>query len=59
MQSGRRAIRIFNAEGLKAIDPKTQAAVIASAVGRRKRNMIIEEANRLKIAVLNPRRGEL
>jgi large subunit ribosomal protein L32e len=58
MHYGFRAVRVFNADGLKAIDSKVQAAVIASAVGRRKRNMIIEEANRLNITIMNPRRGE-
>ncbi len=55
---GYEAVRVFNPDGLKEINPEKQAAVIASAVGRRKRNMIIEEANKLKITVLNPRRGE-
>jgi len=55
---GFRAVRVFNADGLKGINPKTHAAVIASAVGRRKRNMIIEEANKHNITILNPRRGE-
>jgi large subunit ribosomal protein L32e len=58
LQSGLEAVRVFNPDDLKKVTSGKQAAVIAAAVGRRKRNMIIEEANRLKIAILNPRRGE-
>jgi large subunit ribosomal protein L32e len=58
-QSGFDAVRVFTADELKKINPKTQAAVIAAPVGRRKRNIIIEEANKLKITILNPRRGEI
>jgi large subunit ribosomal protein L32e len=58
LHAGFEAVRVFNAAELKVIAPSTQAAVIASAVGRRKRNIIIAEANRLKITILNPRRGE-
>ena len=49
----------FTAEELKNINPAKQAAVIARPVGRRKRNIIIAEANKLKITILNPRRGEI
>ncbi|MFH1056039.1 MAG: eL32 family ribosomal protein [Candidatus Altiarchaeota archaeon] len=55
---GFKTVRVFNTKDLSMVDSKKQAAVIASAVGRRKRNMIIEEANKLKITILNPRRGE-
>jgi len=55
---GFEAVRVFQVKDLKAINPLKHAAVIAAAVGRRKRNLIIEEANKLKITVLNPRRGE-
>ncbi len=56
---GFRAKRVFNTTELSQVDPKTEAAVIASCVGRRKRNQIIEEANKLKITILNPARGEV
>ena len=55
---GFEAVRVFNEWGLETIDNKSQAAVIASCVGRRKRNSIIERANELKITILNPKRGE-
>jgi large subunit ribosomal protein L32e len=55
---GFEAVRVFNASELAGIDPKKQALVIASSVGRRKRNMIISKANELKITILNPRAGE-
>ena len=49
---------VCNAKDLEKIDSKTQAAVIASAVGRKKRNDIILAANKLKVIILNPRKGE-
>jgi large subunit ribosomal protein L32e len=55
---GFEAVRVFNIRELSEINPGKEAAVIASSVGRRKRNMIIEKANELKITVLNPRAGE-
>jgi large subunit ribosomal protein L32e len=58
LHCGFEAVRVFNVKELSAINPGKQAAVIAAAVGRKKRNMIIDEANKLKITVLNPRRGE-
>ncbi|MFH0862292.1 MAG: eL32 family ribosomal protein [Candidatus Altiarchaeota archaeon] len=58
LQFGYEPVMVFNVAGLKAVSSDRQAAVIAAAVGRKKRNMIIEEANTLKIKVLNPRRGE-
>jgi len=44
---------------MEGIDSKLQAIIISSAVGRRKRNLIIEEANKKTITVLNPRKGEV
>jgi len=58
LQYGFEAVRVFNVKDLGNVKPGKQAAVIAKSVGRRKRNMIIAEANRLKITILNPRRGE-
>ena len=55
---GFKAVRVFNVDELGKINSKTEAAVIASCVGRRKRNLIIEQANKLTITILNPRRGE-
>lgn len=56
---GYRPVLVHNVRELGLVNPQTEAAVIASAVGRRKRNEVIKEANRLKITILNPRKGEL
>ncbi len=50
---------VYNTLGLAKVKSQTEAAVIASSVGRLKRNQIIEQANKMKVVVLNPRRGEL
>jgi len=55
---GYRQVLVHNISELVQLDPKIDGAVIASAVGRRKRNQIIAEANKLKISILNPRKGE-
>ena len=52
-------ILVHNTMQLEKIDHTREAAVIAAAVGRRSRNEIIASANKLKITILNPRRGEL
>jgi len=57
--SGYYPILIKNLEELKDIKPGREAAIIASSVGRKKRNSIIKLANELRIAILNPRKGEL
>ena len=54
--SGFREVLVHNVPELKQLDPKTQAARIAKGVGSRKREMIMDEAERLKIRVLNPLR---
>jgi large subunit ribosomal protein L32e len=59
LHAGFEAVRVFNPDELKKINPDKQVAVIAAAVGRRKRNIIIDAANKLKITILNPRRGEI
>jgi large subunit ribosomal protein L32e len=51
--SGYREVAIFNAEGLAAVDPNTQAIRIAHTVGRKKRATIIAEAKRLNVKILN------
>jgi large subunit ribosomal protein L32e len=57
--AGYAAVRVFNAKELEGVNPKNQAIIIASQVGRKKRNQIIKEANMQKITILNPRRGEV
>jgi large subunit ribosomal protein L32e len=51
-------IIVNNVKDVSKVDTKTQAAVIAAAVGRNKRNEIIKAANKLKVIILNPRKGE-
>ena len=58
LHCGFKAVRVFNAEELKKVNPPKEAAIIAAAVGRLKRNMMIDAANKLGITILNPRRGE-
>ena len=57
--SGYYPVLIHNIRELETIKSKREAAIIASSVGRRKRNRMIEIANDLKITILNPRKGEL
>ena len=48
-----------NKTELEKVNPEKEGAIIASAVGRKKRNDIIKTANELKVTILNPRKGEL
>jgi large subunit ribosomal protein L32e len=56
--SGFEEVMVYNADGLKEIDPKTQAARIAHTVGKRKRARILTEARKKKIVVLNLRQAK-
>jgi large subunit ribosomal protein L32e len=51
--SGYKEVLVYNVEGLKKIDLKTQAARIAHTVGKRKRARILVEARKKKIIILN------
>jgi len=51
--SGYKEVLIHNTEELKKIDKKTQAVRIAHAVGKRKRAIILIEARKRKITILN------
>ncbi|XHH07560.1 MAG: 50S ribosomal protein L32e [Candidatus Bathyarchaeia archaeon] len=51
--SGYREVIIYNAESVAAVDPNTQAIRIAHTVGTRKRALIIAEAEKLQIKILN------
>lgn len=44
---------IYNVKQLEGVDPKTTAVRIAHSVGSRKRDEIVEEAEKLEIRVLN------
>jgi len=52
-------VLIHNTDELKNLNPKKEAAIISSSIGRRKRNEIIKYANKLRITILNPRKGEI
>jgi len=56
--TGFKPVRIFNTSSLEKIRKEEEAIVIASKVGRKKRNEIIKIANRLNINILNPRKEE-
>jgi len=51
--SGYREVMVFNVEDLSKVDLNTQAARIAHTVGKRKRALIIAEAKKLNIKILN------
>jgi large subunit ribosomal protein L32e len=51
--SGYQEVIVYNTADLSAIDVNTQAARIAHTVGNRKRALIIEEAKKLNIKILN------
>lgn len=56
---GYKAKIVHNVKELMQLNPKEEAAIIAKQVGRKKRNEIIREANKLMITILNPRKGEI
>jgi len=51
--SGYREVIVHNVQDLSTVDPATQAIRIAHTVGRRKRALIIAEAKKLEIKILN------
>jgi len=51
--SGYKEVLVYNVQGLKGIDPETQAIKIAHTVGKRKRTQILVEAKKKKIKILN------
>jgi large subunit ribosomal protein L32e len=51
--SGYREVMVYNTELLSTIDPNTQAVRIAHTVGKRKRAMIIAEAKKMNLKILN------
>jgi large subunit ribosomal protein L32e len=52
--SGFEDVLVHNTDDLEDLDPDTEAARIASGVGKRKKIKIVEQANELGIHVLNP-----
>jgi large subunit ribosomal protein L32e len=51
--SGYREVIVYNAEDVAVVDSTTQAIRIAHTVGKRKRALIIVEAEKLQVKVLN------
>ena len=51
--SGYKEVIVYNTADLSAIDANTQAIRIGHTVGKRKRALIIEEAKKLNIKILN------
>ncbi|MEM0333248.1 MAG: eL32 family ribosomal protein, partial [Candidatus Aenigmatarchaeota archaeon] len=52
--NGKRPVLIHNIEELEKIDREREIAVIASTVGKRKREQIIKKAKELNIEIYNP-----
>jgi len=52
--SGLKEVMVWRPKDLEGIDPKTQAARIAHTVGENKRVLILEDAKKANIRILNP-----
>lgn len=52
-RDGFNEVRVFNPDGLVKVNPKTDVAVIASTVGRKKRLQIMKAAEDRKITIAN------
>ena len=52
--SGKEEVMVWNAKDLEKLDPETQVARIGGTVGGRKREIMIEKAEELKLRILNP-----
>lgn len=57
--SGLEEVLVYNVDDLFPIDPERQAARIGGSVGARKRGLILMEAERTGIRVLNPGKEEI
>ncbi len=51
--SGYREVLVFNPKGLQLLE-KTTAARISGTVGKRKRQLILDEAQKLGVRIINP-----
>jgi len=54
--SGYKMVLVYNVDGVQKIDPKTETAVIASTVGKKKKAEILETATKRGVTVSNVRR---
>ena len=52
--SGFQEVLVYTPQDLEKLDPLREAARIGSSVGSRKRELIMEKAEELKVRVLNP-----
>jgi large subunit ribosomal protein L32e len=52
--SGFREVLVHNVKEVAEVDPKVQAARIAHTVGKKKRALILAEAKKKKLLILNP-----
>jgi large subunit ribosomal protein L32e len=52
--SGLREVIVYRPQDLSKVDPKTQGVRIAHTVGENKRVLILEEAKKTSIKILNP-----
>lgn len=52
-RNGMKKVRVFNPGDLEKLDKKTQEALIASGVGRKKRLEIMKTAEKLNVTVAN------
>ncbi|HIP66565.1 MAG TPA: 50S ribosomal protein L32e [Candidatus Nanopusillus sp.] len=59
LPNGRKPVIIHNIKELERVDKEKEAAIIASAVGKRKRLEIIRKARELEIEIWNIRPAEL
>ena len=53
LPNGKRPVIVHNVEELEKIDKEKEAAIIASTVGKRKREQIINKAKELNIEIFN------
>lgn len=53
LRNGKKPVLIHNLEELLKLDKEKEVAIIASAVGKRKRELILQKAKELNIEVLN------
>ena len=56
--SGFREVLVHNVKEVAAVDPNVQAARIAHTVGKKKRALMIAEAKKKKLLILNPGAAE-
>jgi large subunit ribosomal protein L32e len=53
LPNGKKPVIVHNVEELEKIDKEKEAAIIASTVGKRKREQIINRAKELNIEIFN------